>query len=131
MTEEDLKHYLEERLYIWAEWYSRGNFYGLGYPSCSIEYRLMREGVLTRSTAPRPLPSNELAEEIEALVSEMNRYNHQMAMALRHQYFNRGSLRAKAKEMQISHMQFKRYVDMAEQWLIGRLTGQVLKPLYF
>jgi hypothetical protein len=115
-------HYLEERLYQWADWYSRGNFYGLGYPSCSMEYRMMTEGVVARNSRPKPLPSNEAAEEIEKLVKEMTEYNQTMANALRCQYFLPGSLRSKATKLDISHSHFKHYVDMAHQWLAGRLT---------
>lgn len=130
MTSNELMKYLEERLYQWAEWYSRGNFCGLGYPPYSLEYRIMREGTLVRSTGSRPLPTNEAAEEIEALVVEMKNYNSDMALALRIHYFNRGSLRTKSKKLNISHMQYKRYVEMAHQWLTGRLTAKPLKEIY-
>jgi hypothetical protein len=126
MMSDTFIRYLEERLHQWADWYSRGNFYGLGYPSCSMEYRMMTEGVVTRNTRPKPLPSNEAAEEIEKLVKEMTEYNQTMANALRWQYFLPGSLRSKAAKLDISHSHFKRYVDMAHQWLAGRLTRRII-----
>jgi hypothetical protein len=119
---ETFMHYLEERLYQWADWYSRGNFYGLGYPSCSMEYRMMTEGAVVRNTGPKQLPSNEAAEEMESLVKEMAEHNKTMADALRCQYFLPGSLRSKAAKLDISHSHFKHYVDMAHQWLAGRLS---------
>lgn len=124
MNEEFLK-YIEKRLLQWAEWHSRGNWYGLGYPSSSIEYKLMTEGSITRDRyAPRKLPSNSEADEMELLIKEMSSYNQKMALALRYHYFIGGSLREKAKKMEISHMQFKYYVDLAHQWLAGRLSSK-------
>jgi len=116
-------HYLEERLNQWADWYSRGNFYGLGYPPYSTEYRLMTEGIVHRSDGSKRLPVNEAAEEIEALVKEMAHYNQVMALALRYQYFLTGGFRIKAVKLKISHSLFKYYVDMAHQWLAGRLSS--------
>lgn len=123
MRNEELMDYIEERLHQWAEWFSRGNFCGLGYPPCSMEYRIMREGTVIRSTGPRPLPTNEAAEEMEALIREMAQQNINMALALRCEYFNRGSLRKKAQKLNISHTQFKNYLGMAHQWLAGRISG--------
>ncbi|GFN47425.1 hypothetical protein RINTU1_35060 [Candidatus Regiella insecticola] len=68
---ENFTHYLESRLHQWAEWYSRGNFFGLDYPSCSLEYRIMTEGNVFRRPGPKPLPNHEAAEEIECLVNEI------------------------------------------------------------
>jgi hypothetical protein len=116
--------YVEERLQQWAEWYSRGNLYGLGYPPYTLEYRLMTEGIVVRSTGPRPIPSHEEAEEMENLVKEMSHQNHKMALALRCQYFSSGALRIKAKKLHISHNQFKYYVDLGHQWLAGRLSAK-------
>lgn len=119
--------YVEERLHQWAEWYSRGNFYGLGYPPYTLEYRLMTEGIVVRTTGIKPLPSNEEAEEIENLIREMSWQNHNMALALRCQYFSSGALRIKAKKLKISHNQFKYYVDLGHQWLAGRLSAKHTK----
>jgi hypothetical protein len=120
--------YVEKRLIEWAEWFSWGNAYGLGYSSCSIEYRLMTEGVMTKYTGFKPIACNEAAEEIEALVVEMADQNFSMANALRGYYFMGGSLRSKAKCLKISHTQLKYAVDMAHQWLAGRLSAN--KSIY-
>lgn len=119
----DINEYVKERLYDWADWYSRGNLYGLGYPDRTIEYRLMREGgLLIRGTGKKSPPTNAAAEEIEQCVNEMGQQNALMALALRYHYFTYGSLRKKSKSLGISHVQFKIYVDMAKQWLTGRLS---------
>jgi hypothetical protein len=130
MTPEVFEHYLEARLTQWAEWYSRKQLSGLGYPSCSLEYRIMREGALIRSTVPHPLPSNRAAEEIEQCIVELKAHNADMAYAVRCHYFQGGSLRQKARYLSVSHMQFKAYLERGRAWLAGRLSSQPLLPLY-
>ena len=121
---DDFIQYVEMRLEQWADWYSRGNLFGLGYPSVSIEYRLIHEGIVYREFGPKPIQRHEAAEEMESLVKEMAAQNENMALALRCQYFSHGSLRKKAKQLALSHTQFKYYLDMARQWLAGRLSGR-------
>lgn len=115
--------YVDERLQQWAEWYSRDNLFGLGYPSCSIEYRLMTEGVIVKTTGPKSLPSNEEAEEIELLVNEIAKQNERIALALRCQYFGHRRSRERAKSLGVSYAQFRIYVDLGRQWLAGRLSA--------
>lgn len=119
----DVIAYIESRLQEWAEWFSRGNLAGIGYPNRSIEYRIYREGgVLIKGTGEKPSPVNEAAEEIEKLVKEMAMHNQLLASVLRCHYFSQGSLRIKSKRVGISHTQFKHYVDMAHWWLVGRIS---------
>lgn len=119
-----IEKYIKQRLEEWADWYGRGRDSHLGYPSKSSFVRLMEGELLTNTNgAPKSLPSNERAEEIEALVKEMAEQHYKMATTLRCEYFLQGSLRVKAKVLKISHTQFKYYLDMAIQWLIGRLSG--------
>lgn len=121
---EEFKKYIEMRLSQWAEWHCKDNRYGIGYPSCSVEYRLMIEGFIPRNKyANQILPSHSEAEEMEKLIKEMSCYNRTMAQAIRCHYLSNGGLRIKAKRVEVSHMQFKYYVDMAHQWLAGRFSG--------
>jgi len=124
MTPVSFDRYLQNRLEQWADWYLRGNFYGLGYPHCSLEYRLLSEGNIQHNKGPRPLPSNEAAEEIEDMVKQMAEHNRSMANALRCQYFVTGTLRTRAARLKMSHSHFKHYVDMAHQWLAGCLSAK-------
>lgn len=120
---ENFIQYVHERLEQWAEWYSNDNSYGLGYSNRSIEYVLMQEGAYIKSTAPKQLPSNIEAEEIEALVIEIDKQNKKMALALRIQYFGRRKSKDRSETLGISATQFRVYVDMARQWLAGRLSS--------
>lgn len=116
-------NYVRERLQQWADWYIRGNDFGLGYPKCSIEYRMRTEGRLQKRRGPKPLPVNEAAEEIEAFIKEMaEHHNRLMAEALRCQYLVTGTYRTRAKRLNVSYSGFKSLVDMGEQWLAGRLS---------
>jgi hypothetical protein len=122
---ENMLPYVERRLAEWADWYSRGNLFGLGYPPCSIEYRLMREGIVrTSPSGQRPLPVNEQAEEIERLVHVLSCQRPTLAEALREYYFRGGSLRAHAKAQGTSHTQLQRHVQQARYWLAGWLTAR-------
>jgi hypothetical protein len=126
---EEFIHYVDRRLDEWANWYSKGNSYGLGYPQRSMEYILMTEGSLIKYSVPQHLPCNEDAEEIEMLICEMAKQNKTMAYILRYHYFSTGALRGKAKNFSsdytsISYRKFKEYVDLARQWLAGRLSAK-------
>jgi hypothetical protein len=120
---EEFMAYVERRLDHWADWFKSSNHYGLGFHSEKIEYILMTVGMMIKSTDVKPLPSDEEAEEIEVLVTEMARHNSKMADALRIHYFDRKKARDRSPAMQISASQFRNYVSMAKQWLAGRLSA--------
>jgi predicted DNA-binding protein (UPF0251 family) len=122
---ENMLAYVERRLTEWGDWFARGNVYGLGYPPCSVEYRLMREGIVrTNPAGQKYTPMNENAEEIEKLVQELALQNNHLALALRDYYINQFSLRKRAKEAGISHTRLKYLLDMAKQWMVGRLSAK-------
>ncbi len=123
LTDHNFMQYVEKRLDQWVRWFSRGNSYGIGFSSQSIEYTLMTVGIVIKSTAQRSLPCDEEAEEIEALVVEMAKHNIKMADALRIHYFERKKSRERSDEIDLSATQFKLYVNMAKQWLAGRLSA--------
>ncbi len=115
-------NYVKKRLDDWCEWYSQENSFGIGYASYTPEYQLMLLGIVNHRSSWQNFPVNCAAEEIEWLVNEMAQQNLNMATALRYYYFTDGALRTKAKKLSISHSVLKAYVDMAHQWLIGRLS---------
>lgn len=115
--------YVETRLLQWADWCGSGNWYGLGYPSTSIVYRIMTEGVIINSTAPKHIPDNKEAEEIEALIVELGKHSEQLAIALRINYITGGSMRYKAKKFAIHREKLTHQVNMARQWMAGRLSA--------
>jgi len=116
--------YVEMRLIRWATWFSRNNLYGIGFPSSSMQYRIMVEGIVIRSTAPKQFPSNEDAEETEALVKEIEKENKKVGLALRGQYFGNKTSRERAEQLGIPYSVFRSYVVMGKHWLAGRLSAQ-------
>jgi hypothetical protein len=122
-TEEDFMNYVEQRLEHWAHWFSSDNHYGMGFHSHTIEYILMTVGVMIKSTGIKPLSCDEEAEEIEHLVNEMCKQNFKMAMALRIQYFCKRKSRERVRELDISASKFRILVEMAKQWIAGRLSA--------
>ena len=116
--------YLEQRLRVWADWYSQGNSYRLGYPPVSITYFACYQQTATKMrNQPRVLPSHQDAEEIDDIVREMVKCCPILAKVLRCQYFTLGTLRQKAEKMQLSQTQFRSYVEMSKLWLAGRLMA--------
>jgi hypothetical protein len=116
--------YVDHRLAVWARWQRRGNFYGLGYPACSIEYRLMHEGVLrTTARGQRAIEVNVPAEEMDALVMKLAKQQPLLAEVLRDYYFREGSLRVLAKAKGTSHTEMQRQVQQARYWIAGWLTA--------
>jgi len=115
--------YLEDRLVEWGEWLRTGNYLGIGYASQSV-LNLIREGkIFTRDKKfCTVLETHEAAEEIERLVSEMAGYKLLMAQALRTYYLDSFTMRSSAKKLGVSYSKYNLYVQMAKQWLTGRLN---------
>ena len=124
-NQENVGKYVEKRLQEWADWFIRGNTYGIGYPPESF-ITMLEKGITAKKkkTFKIPiLPTNESAEEMEKFVVEMAHQNRQMADALRKYYFGREpTLQLKAKIFGVSGAQFKILLGMARQWLAGRLS---------
>jgi hypothetical protein len=122
--------YIKERLYEWAEWYSQCNFYHIGYSSRTIEDRLMAEGAIINSTAPRNFPQNLRAAEMEDYLNEMFQQEQMMAIVLRwHYFFPNDSYRIQSKKLEslgigVSHMSIKTLVARGYAWLEGRMTSR-------
>jgi len=99
--------------------------FGLGYPKKS-SFTLIQEGRVInqnkRNCYHKTVESHEQAEEIEKMMVEMARYTI-MASCLKNYYLDQLSLRISAKKLNISHTQFKAYVAMGKQWLVGRFNG--------
>jgi hypothetical protein len=113
---------LKSRLEEWAEWYSGGQAYGLGYASQALMYQATSS---RGAQAMAYLPSHADAEEVESWVREMARTYPLMACVLRQYYFHSGSLRSHARGLNISHVHVKRLVQDAHQWLLRRAKNDV------
>ena len=111
MTQDtSLLQYVKKRLHQWAAWYDSGNGHQIGHATCSLEYRLMTEGMIVKNTGRKPLPCNEEAEEIEALVQELAKYTPDIAFALRCHYFSPQAFRRKIKNIKFVRSKMEHYV---------------------
>jgi hypothetical protein len=126
-TPEDAKtaiqEYIDNRLREWAEWFKKDTGLGIGYPPCSIEYRLMTEGFVVREyLGLKPMPVHANAEEIEVLIREMTAQNRKMAEVLKYYYLHSGGIRQSAHQLGMSHTQFEMQLNLGRWWLAGRLS---------
>lgn len=121
----NMLRYVEYRLEEWAHWYSRGCYMGLGYPNQSTIAALKEyQGVMIKTQGIKPIATNEQAEEIEDLMKELALQNKRLTDVLRQNYFGVGTAAYKAEQVGLSYAHFKVQLDMAKQWLAGRLTGR-------
>lgn len=124
MKSESFEKYVEHRLEEWAEWFNRKVNDGIGFPPHSVEYRLMTEAIIEKTHGPKPLECHTDAEEMESLVKVLSEHNPKTALALRIHYFGRRKSRDRSEELKVSATRFRIYVDMARQWLAGRLSAK-------
>lgn len=122
--------YLNQRLEEWAEWFSRKEQLGLGYPTQSREYKLMTIGNISRENpGPKPLPVNEAAEEMENIIRIMATQSLQAkknAEALRGFYLQNKRKQSKcemARLRGISEGSIRRQLNGALSWLAGWFTA--------
>lgn len=127
VTAEDAKaailRYIDDRLKEWAQWSKCGTRVGIGYPSCSVEYRLMTEGHVDRSyVGLKPMPTYPAAEEMENLIKEMTVQHRKMADVIKYYYLHAGGIRRHARKLCMSHAQFEMHLNTSRWWLAGRLS---------
>jgi hypothetical protein len=114
--------YIERRLHEWGEWFDNGNCYGLGYGSCSVEYRMMTEGFIDKNHSQKPLTSNRDAEEIEFMIRQMYKQDKKIAIALCKAYLRKSNFQDSSYNIIMSTTQFNVYVRMARKWISGALS---------
>jgi len=118
-----IDEYLEGRLQDWGEWLRTGNQLGIGYPAHSMVQLILEGKIITNNKQFWSfLEVHEEAEEIEKLVAEMSLYKRPMADCLRMHYMDNVSIRRNAKRAGISYSYYNLYLQMARQWLIGKLS---------
>jgi hypothetical protein len=117
--------YLEARLVEWADWYKRGIYFGLGYPSKTVEQRLREEGgQIIKGTGQKNEPENPRADEMDILIREMSRRYPEPARVLKSYYFACDTLSAEkiAKRSNMSKTTFYSHLNIAKVWLSAKLT---------
>jgi len=117
-----LKDALEDRLSEWAEWFKGRNDSGVGFPKETMLHRLRRDGLLVRAKAGwrgRTLPTNDNAEEVEAWVTDLYRYDKDLALVIRKRYFSyrKVPLRSIARKNGMSLYSFENKLCRARSFL--------------
>ena len=115
-------YYIHTRLCVWARWVVKCTTQGLGYPSKSVEGRLVQDGgVLPKSTAPLLCPTNPDAEEVDVLINELGCYDAALVDAIKLKYLGRNSFYQEAKLRNIPLPTLKNNLRRAKDWLAGSL----------
>lgn len=122
MAENTLLDYIDNRLIHWAMWSRRGNRVGKGYPTKSIEWRILHEGFIVSSFGLEHLESDAAAEEIESLLQSMHKIDSRMAEVIRINYLDPELAEQKAKRLHLGYTRYRAYLYMGLQWLSGRLS---------
>ncbi len=107
---------IDNRLNHWARWARTESNFGLGYPNETSIKKLMRDGIIVRSSY-RPEPDDPYAEKTEAAIRQMPKH---LREVIELHYFTYGSIEQKAKELNIGRVTFHSHLRMAKYWLLGK-----------
>lgn len=110
--------YVEYRIIEWARWFKSPKTFAAGYPSRSIEHRLMTEGIIVKQQGPLPIPYHEEAEEIEDAVKEMHKRYPTQAEALRIYYLG------EKDTLKLGASRFRIYLNLGRMWIASKLDEQ-------
>lgn len=115
--------YVDYRLSEWAAWARRGHLIGKGYPPTSVEWRILHEGVVSKTTSgPERIESNPAAEEMEILLTYLTKTDRKTVEVIRLHYLSPELITTKAKKLHMSKSTYHGYILMGQQWLAGRLS---------
>lgn len=107
----------------WGEWSRRADDAGIGYPSQTVEYRLMREGAgaSIRSTAgPRLLSTPEVVERVEAVIVKMSE-RHRAVVKARYLYGKPDEGAARACGMSVGS--YRRALEQVHWYVAGHMEN--------
>lgn len=114
--------YVDYRLIQWAEWTRLNGTVGRGYPTAAIEWRILHEGAITTFVSgPERLETNVAAEEIEALMAILAKYNPKAWHVICVNYLHKGDAKAKQKAVKMGESNYRLYLLSGLNWLAGSL----------
>lgn len=128
--------YLEKRLIDWSYWIARIENGEEGWPKSSLLAIVLELGAVIRSGIPRTPFVYEKAEEVNCWINRMGKEYPEYEEVIKKYYLRKNiSLRAAAKELNISWTTFKDRVREAKNWLGQRINEDqqdyLLKPAHF
>lgn len=108
---------LQLLLKTWREW-SRSNFESIGYNSVTIEYKLMKEGMVIKSTGSNVIenPECELLDHAIAIMP------YKLKKIIKLKYLFHWLNKDAAKVLGMSVPSYKDHVMRSRMWLCGQLT---------
>jgi hypothetical protein len=105
-------------LQIWGHWHRQMLIGGLGYAPNPLA-QMIKLGIVVRGEQMTEVPINEIAEKMDSTIRILLRHNAKLAHALYAYYTGLGSLKERAKALDISETCLTQRVTAARQWLIG------------
>jgi len=126
-------NYVKNRLSEWGEWFSRGIYIDIGFPSKNILARMRDQGgQLIRATGQKPLPTNTRAEEMESLIMMLNADRPIPAHVLMITYlYPEAPLLIAEKRFGYKKSNYHKQLGIAFAWIKGYLIAQMkLKKNY-
>jgi len=101
----------------WRDWSSDGE--QTGYKTKTIEYQLMTEGAVTRSTGSN-VKEDPDCEKLDAAISAMPK---QMHKAVKLKFLFGFTNKDASKALKMPLPTYKSLIQRCRAWLCGRLTG--------
>jgi hypothetical protein len=113
--------FVDQKLKRWAKWSLSVMAFGLGYPSRSVEGRLLDGGgLLIKSTATPQMMYDEESENVEKLLNELGSYKPQLATALRLKYIS-SDIKKDLCLHSLAMPTFKKNLSEARAWMAASL----------
>lgn len=94
---------------------------GLGYPSATIEYRIMREGEVIRTPPQSSVPSFRIDHELMELNRAVESMRERWRNVIKTRYLCGMGEKDGAAFLGMSVGTFRRDLDLGHAWLAGRL----------
>jgi len=116
---------IDERLKAWGRHVRRDNNTGLGFPSVSIEYKLMKEGCSGAAAKTVPMPEDccwpaDIKQVDEAVMTLPDKQR----QAVTHYYVKRDNLKTIIKSMDVKNKQeLYKLLNEAKWWLKAKVNN--------
>ncbi len=114
MNSED-KAYIDALLTYWGRWARSRIISGHGYSSESVEYRLMRDGMISSSTDNHIEPSDDIAESVESIIVQMPT---KMKKVVKIEYIVYASRKHKQEICRLGRRQYEDLLTRGRNWVL-------------
>lgn len=112
--------WVDDRLHEWARWAVRMQS-NLGYPTRSVEGRLMEEGAAAASKGSGPPPMVECPPHIDNVERAVAGMPEHLRVTVKAKYMELGTDKQKAKALRLTERTYRGRIDQAHHWIAGAL----------